>query len=79
MTARHIPDVMATGMFLCCRLLRDASDEGRFVVLYEAGSPEEYTRYKTEFAPALQAAHRNRYGEAITTSRMEMLESAGFL
>lgn len=72
MRARHIPDVMATGMFVRSRLLRDTAVAGRYTVLYEAASLEDYVRYKHEFAPALQAAHRERYDTKVTATRMEL-------
>lgn len=73
MREQHIPDVVATGMFRRCRLLHDNAAIGRYTVLYEAASLEDYVRYKQEYAPALQAAHRERYGAEITASRMELI------
>ncbi len=72
MEAEHIPDVLATGMFQSCILLRDIAEPGKFVVQYTAASLRDYERYRAEFAPALQASHRERYGSAVATSRMEL-------
>ena len=54
----HIPDVMATGLFLESRMLRVlADDEGgiTYAIQYTAADMEHFERYRTEHAPRLQA------------------------
>lgn len=54
----HIPDVMATGLFLESRMLRVlADDEGgiTYAIQYTAADMDHYELYRTEHAPRLQA------------------------
>ncbi len=58
MKETHIPDVMATGLFLdsrICRVLAD--DEGgiTYAVQYTCADMATYERYRDEHAPRLQA------------------------
>ena len=64
----HIPEVMATGMFVSYRLLKvmDSPNEGvTYCTQYVADSLENYNRYQEQYAPALQAdlneKFRNRF------------------
>lgn len=53
----HIPDVMATGLFLESRMLRVlADDEGGITnaIQYTAAEMDHYERYRAEHAPRLQ-------------------------
>ena len=61
----HIPDVMATGLFLNSRLVRVlAEEEGgiTYAVQYTAADMAAYERYKNEHAPRLQAETHKLYG-----------------
>jgi hypothetical protein len=54
----HVPEVMATNCFVSSRMLKvlDSPNEGvTYCMQYIAENTETYERYKTEFAPALQA------------------------
>lgn len=54
----HIPQVMATGMFVSHRLLKvlDSPNEGiTYCAQYVTESMEDYQTYQQQFAPALQA------------------------
>ncbi len=54
----HVPEVMATNCFVSSRMLKvlDSPNEGvTYCMQYIAANSEIYERYKTEFAPALQA------------------------
>lgn len=54
----HIPQVMATGLFVSYRLLRviDSPNEGvTYCVQYVAETMENYLNYKENFGPQLQA------------------------
>lgn len=60
----HIPDVMATGMFVENRICRiEAFEEGgkSYAIQYLAPSREHYDRYQAEFAEKLQEDHTKRY------------------
>jgi hypothetical protein len=60
----HIPEVLATGMFLSHELFRVMDDEEAtqtYAMQYRCAGLPDLLRYQTEFAPALQAAHRRRY------------------
>ncbi|PWS27198.1 DUF4286 domain-containing protein [Pedobacter yonginense] len=64
----HIPEVMATGMFVSNRLLKviDSPNEGvTYCAQYVAESLENYNHYQTTYAPALQedlnARFKNRF------------------
>ncbi len=65
MKTKHIPDVLATGMFTENRFLRVLNtEEGEgftYSVQYAAPTMEHYERYRAEFASALQAEHTARY------------------
>lgn len=61
----HIPDVMATGLFLESRMHRVlADDEGglTYAIQYTAADMVHYERYRDEHAPRLQADAHARYG-----------------
>lgn len=60
----HIPDVLATGMFVESKIARIlAEEEGgkAYSIQYFARNMEDYDRYQKEFAPKLQAEHQQRY------------------
>lgn len=60
MKATHIPEVMATGLFIdytMSKLLTRQHDEtgSTYVIQYLVEHMENYNKYQAEFAPALQA------------------------
>ncbi|MBL7985044.1 MAG: DUF4286 family protein [Flavobacteriales bacterium] len=60
----HIPEVMATGLFLdnrLCRVLAD--DEGgiTYAIQYTCADMTTYERYRSEHAPRLQAETQKLY------------------
>ena len=61
----HIPDVMATGLFLenkICKVLADQDEGGiTYAIQYIAEDMETYERYQKEHAPRLQQEHSARY------------------
>ena len=61
----HIPDVMATGMFLSCRICRLLSHEHAgseiYTVQYLVQDMDHLQRYMDEHAPGLQRQHQQRY------------------
>lgn len=65
MKETHIPDVMATGLFLDSRMFRVlADDEGgiTYAVQYTCADLSTYERYRDEHAPRLQAETQKHYG-----------------
>ncbi|NII85862.1 DUF4286 family protein [Pedobacter riviphilus] len=71
----HIPEVMATGMFVSNRLLKviDSPNEGvTYCTQYVAETLEQYNKYQEEFAPALQADLNERYKNRFVAYRSLM-------
>ncbi|MFN5325129.1 MAG: DUF4286 family protein [Bacteroidota bacterium] len=73
MQETHIPDVMATGLFIENRILRLIGDEDSggttFAIQYTAKNMDDYLRYRDEFAPALQKHAMDQFGEKFTAFR----------
>ena len=73
MRARHIPDVLATGLFRGARMLRvtePPSDERRtFRFEYALADRDAFETYQREHAPRLQADHGERYAGRFAASR----------
>jgi hypothetical protein len=62
MKAKHIPDVMDTGMFIdnkICRLLVD--DEITYAIQYTCESTEKLDEYNKRYAPKLQKEHTEKF------------------
>lgn len=79
MRTQHIPEVMKTGMFDSWRILRVLTGEQdgmSYAVQYECRDMSTYERYRSEFAPALQAQTLSRYGNKVLAFRtlLEVLE-----
>ena len=75
----HVPDVLRTGCFSECRtykLLGSEGDEVSYVLQYSCRSPEEYHRYRDNFAPALQKEHSDRFGGRFRGARQLLEEIA---
>ena len=72
----HIPDVMATGMFISYRMSRllhhEHEDSEIYSIQYLVKDAESLERYQREFAPALQADHTKRYSGKFATFRTLM-------
>ena len=81
MRGEHIPEVMATGCFLDVKIMRllvnAQDDEGvNIAIQYTAQDMAAYERYQDDFAPAMQAKTRERYGEQVLAYR-SLLEVLG--
>lgn len=64
MKESHIPDVMATGLFIENKIARIMAEEqgGKsYSIQYLLKSMDEYEVYQKEHAPRLQAEHTARY------------------
>ena len=75
----HIPEVLATGMFLQSKILRIHGFEENgvtYAIQYRLASMDLLNKYQAEFAPALKADHFNRYGEKAIAFRtvLEIIE-----
>lgn len=74
MATVHVPDVLATGCFTACRIVRLAEpvvDEQfeTFNLQYDCPTESHYDRYQAEHAPSLQEAHTRRYDGRFTAFR----------
>ncbi|MFN5224348.1 MAG: DUF4286 family protein [Bacteroidota bacterium] len=73
MQETHIPDVMATGMFVENKILRLIGDEDTggttYAIQYTATLMSDYERYRDEFAPALQKHALELFGDKFTAFR----------
>src|SRR5687768_16933882 len=82
MKEKHIPDVMNTGCFTRCQMLRaldPATEEVTYQMRYLCRSLVEYERYRDTFAAALQKEHSDRFAGWFRGSRQlleEVLEVA---
>ena len=79
MTRVHISDVLRTGCFSECRMRKIISsdgDEPTYVIQYRCRSLEDYHRYQSNFAPALQKEHTERFSGRFRGSRLVMEEIA---
>lgn len=77
----HIPEVMATGLFLdnrLCRVLAD--DEGgiTYAIQYTCADMATYERYRSEHAPRLQAETQKLYAGRFAAFRtlLEVLHTS---
>jgi len=67
MLQQHIPDVMATNMFLAYKIMRIISrqedETGQtYAIQYQTESIDKYNQYQQEFAPTLQADTQKKFG-----------------
>ena len=72
MKEKHIPDVMATGIFTAnnmFRLLVEEQQGTSYAIQYSCKTIEDYHRYRDEFAPRLQKEHTEKYGEKCVAFR----------
>lgn len=80
MKRKHIPDVLATGLFTGNKIFRITSlEEGEgntYSLQYFCKSIDDYEKYQKEFAPRIQAEHSERYKDKFVAFRtiMELVE-----
>jgi len=75
----HIPEVMETGVFTdyrICRVLAEEAGGFTYAVQYSCPDMDAYERYRTTFAPGLQAKTLSKYGSKIVAFRT-LLEVLG--
>jgi len=71
----HIPEVMATGMFVSNRLLKvvDSPNEGvTYCAQYVAENMANYDQYQSAFAPALQEKLNEKFKNRFVAYRTLM-------
>lgn len=72
----HIPEILATKQFDSARIFRlldqDESEGPTFIAQYTTTTLERYEQYAAEFAPALQATGRNKWGDQFIAFRTVM-------
>jgi len=81
MERTHIPQVMATGLFLdnrLCRVLADDEGGVTYAVQYTCADMVTYERYRDEHAPRLQAESQKMYAGKFAAFRtlLEVLHTA---
>ena len=74
MQHEHIPEVMQTGCFTDCKILKLLTEAGdnegiNYAIQYTANSIENYNQYKDQFGPILQAKTKEKYGDTVLTYR----------
>lgn len=79
MKQKHIPDVLATGMFISAKmfyLLTNAEDDTghNYTVQYVCESMERFREYEEKYAPALRKDTEERFGGKFTVFRSLMEE-----
>ncbi len=71
MQQEHIPEVMATGCFTGYKIYKVLleKDSLTYAIQYFAPNMAALQRYQGRYAPALQAKHRQKFGEQATAFR----------
>lgn len=81
MINKHIPDVLATGLFIenkIFKIINPDSEEGNtYSIQYFLDSMEDYEKYQREFAPKLQDEHLKKYKDKFVAFRTIMESVAG--
>ncbi len=80
MTTIHIPEVLATGLFIENKIFRILSEEIEdgytYSIQYFLKSLNDLDKYQKEFAPELQRKHSEKYKDKFVAFRtvMELVE-----
>jgi Domain of unknown function (DUF4286) len=74
MKSKHVPDVLATGLFLDSKIfkIKSGSEGKTYSIQYFLNSMDDYERYQTEFASKLQKEHTEKYGDKFVAFRTIM-------
>jgi hypothetical protein len=67
----HIPDVMKTGLFVenkICKLLTEEL-ETTYAIQYTFNAMDDLRKYQKEFAPKLQAEHKEKFKDKFAAFR----------
>ena len=80
MKAKHIPDVLATGLFIDGKIFKIKSTQpgegDTYSIQYFCKNMEDYEKYQKEHAPALQQEHTEKYKDKFSAFRtiLELVE-----
>jgi hypothetical protein len=77
MKTKHIPDVLATGLFIENRLFQvmlDEEDGLTYSVQYTFDNADKLELYMSTYAPKLQLEHRERYADKFVAFRTILKE-----
>ncbi len=74
MKEEHIPEVMQSGCFTECKILKllteaEDNDGVNYAIQYTAPNMGSYHQYREEFAPGLQAKTKAKYGDDVLAYR----------
>lgn len=77
MLDKHVPEVMATGMFYKIKIVKVLGDEqhhggATYSVQYSAESREKLDAYYSEHAPRFRAEIKQLFGESVLQFRTEL-------
>lgn len=74
MKSKHIPDVLATGLFIENKIFKVKSDDegNTYSIQYFLEDIDKLNEYQTHHAPALQADHTEKYKEKFVAFRTIM-------
>ncbi len=82
MNKKHIPDVMATGLFRHCslsELFHPKDEEGRtFSIQYDCHNEDDLNNYFENHAKELQQEHADRYRNKYVAFRTILKEISSF-
>ena len=75
MKSIHIPDVLATGLFIDNKIFKIMSEDengNTYSIQYFLNSMEDYKKYQEEFAKKLQEEHSGKYKNKFVAFRTIM-------
>ena len=77
MIETHIPEVLNTGCFTDCRILKlltEVEDNSgiNYAIQYSYEHPKDFERYSNEFGPGLQAKTKAKYGDRVLAFRTHL-------
>ncbi len=76
MKSRHIPDVLATGLFVDSKIFRilsaDEEEGNTYSIQYFLNSIDDYEKYQKEFSAKLQSEHTGKFRDKFVAFRTIM-------
>jgi len=72
MRSKHIPSVMATGLFIdnkICKVLTDETDGTTYSIQYSCQDMNDYEKYQNDHASNLQKEHTEKYKDKFVAFR----------
>ncbi len=77
MKTKHIPDVLATQMFMDAKIMRVLTGEvdgSTFAIQYSCDNPMNIDEYQNKYAASLQKEHAEKYKDKFVAFRTIMKE-----